>query len=145
MRERWLKTLIERGACGRGMLPIRRSAAGMEVLRGRVQRRQRGAHGRAATCDVEGAGGKEDEWGFGGQVRLLAGVFEQRLLEAGSGQHICGGALVTGKPLHYSKMVLIEPIFQIMQDFVKARFYYAALRLLEGLRQSISVENQNIN
>jgi hypothetical protein len=60
----------------------------MEVLRGRVQRRQRGAHGRAATCDVEGAGGKEDEWGFGGQVRLLAGVFEQRLLEAGSGQRM---------------------------------------------------------
>ena len=78
MRERWLETLIERGACGRGMLPIRRSAAAMEVLSGRVQRRQRRAHGRAATCEVEGAGEKGDKWGFGGQVGLLAGVLSKR-------------------------------------------------------------------
>lgn len=50
----------------------------MEVLRGRVQRRQRGAHGRAATCEVEDAGEKGDEWGFGGQVVLLAGVLSKR-------------------------------------------------------------------
>ncbi len=102
----------------------------MEVLRGRVQRRQRGAHGRAATCDVEGAGEKGDEWAFGGQVRLLAGVFEQE----------AKGCLRRGAGNMWRRSCDREALALLQNGsdgtdipdharLCKARFYYAALRL----------------